>query len=102
MTTLPEKIRKNRFEYTLVRRGQRSCIFCQEVTPAVTYFEVFLIRVRPARIIRIKRLEKQIPATEVFPANEDFGKTAWTLRDLKSAYQKFNELENHAATKGIL
>ena len=37
------------------------------------------------------KIEKTL---EVFPKNEDFGKTAWTICDLDKAIAKFNELEN--------
>ena len=89
MKTLPQKLRKNGFDYTLIRRGKRSCIYEQRVSEKIKRYEVFLIKFRPERNIKGKLL----PATEVFPHNEAFGYTAWCCWDLPAAMKKFNELE---------
>ena len=89
MKTLPQHKRKNGYDYTLVLRGKRSCIYKQHISSSVTRFEVFLIRVRPARKIK----ETEVPEHEVFPANEDFGKTAWCCWDLDAATKRFNNIE---------
>ena len=102
MITLPQKIRKNGYNYTLTHRGDRACVFCQEVSPTVTYYEVSLIRKKRERVFILDHVVKLFPAKEVFPANEDFGQTAWTYNEYKEAVAKFNELENHEATQGIL
>ena len=89
MITLPLNLRKNGFAYTQLLRGRKSAIYRQEVTPEVSYFEVFLIRSKPERSI----LGKIIPAKEVFPADEDFGSTAWSCRTYENALKRFNDLE---------
>ena len=91
MITLSSKIRKNNYTYTLVCRGQRSCIYAQHVTPKMTCFEVFIIRVNKAKTIN----GKFIPEKERFPADEDFGKYAWSYCDYESALKKFNKLEGN-------
>ena len=53
-------------------------------------FELFEIKIRPTKDIKGIILEKK----ELFPKNEDFGKSAWTICDLDKALAKFNELEN--------
>jgi len=87
--TLPANLRKNGFDYTQVSRGERSCLYAQHVTPSVTYFEVFLIKI--SREICING--KIIQARERFPSNEDFGYSAWTYRNLARARGKFEVLE---------
>jgi len=51
MKTLPLRLSKNGFNYTQVLRGDRSCIYAQEVMPDLTCYEVFKIKVRPQRKI---------------------------------------------------
>lgn len=87
---LPISLRKNGFIYTQVYRGTRSCIYEQRVGQILIAFEVFIIRERSERSI----LGKIIPAKEIFPSNEDFGKTAWTYWTLEQAMKKFNESES--------
>ena len=86
---LKPTVRKNGFTYTQVCRGARSCVYAQHVTPSVTYFEVFLIKI--SREICING--KIIQARERFPSNEDFGYSAWTYRNLARARGKFEVLE---------
>lgn len=82
-------LRKNGFTYTQVLRGQRSLIYRQTYTENVVYYEVFTIKVRKEGM----RFGKIWPEQEVFPGNEDFGKCAWTFRNLESAIKKFEALE---------
>jgi hypothetical protein len=89
MKTLPIKLRKNGFEYVQVQRGQRSCIYEQRVAPGLNYYEVFVIRIKPERILQ----GKKIKAREWFPHNEAWGEWAWTFRNYDAAIRKFNELE---------
>ena len=93
MRILPAKKRFNGFDYTLVLRGKRSCIYRQEVTPGIQYFEVFKIKVRKERILKVKGVEKKIEAAEMWPRDEDFGVWAWSCRTLERAMERFNELE---------
>ncbi|MFC2119325.1 hypothetical protein ACFLSY_11855, partial [Bacteroidota bacterium] len=92
MRPLPEKLCKNGFSYTLVLRGKRSLIYEQTVTPNTSYFEVFIIKVKPEEEV----FGKIIPEREVFPGNEDFGYGAWSIRDYKKAILKFKELEDES------
>ena len=94
MRTLPLNKRFNGFTYTQLR-GKRSCIFRQEVTPEIHYYEVFKIRYRNERIIKVKGQEKKIEAGEIWPNDEAFGYWAWSCRTLERALERFNELENY-------
>lgn len=89
MEPLAQKIRKNGYNYTQVQRGNRSCIYRQEVSTKVCYFEVFLIRFKPERILKGKKLE----ARERFPHDEAFGDWAWSIRNYDEARCRFKELE---------
>lgn len=86
MRNLPLKTRINGFNYTQVQRGERSCIYKQEVTPEIAYFEVWMIRVKGKKEL----FEKIVPEREVIPRNEDFGRYAWTYRRIEKAIEKFN------------
>lgn len=88
--TLPELIRKNGFTYKLITRTREKAIYAQYCENVLISYEVFQIRVRGAQFSPL--LMKQIEAIERFPGNEDFGKTAWTYRNLEKAVIKFNEL----------
>ena len=90
MKTLSHKIRKNEYSYSLICRGCRSCLYAQHITPEIDCYEVFLIKVQKAKIL----FGNVIPEKEVFPSNEDFGKTAWSYSDYNTALNKYNNLES--------
>lgn len=87
--TLLPAIKKNGFNYILVKRGQKALIYQQHITNSLFYYEVFISKVRPERAFN----GKTFPAKEQFPHNEAFGKWAWTYRNLEDAEKKFLELE---------
>ncbi len=89
METLPLRLHKNTFDYTQVLRGERSCIYEKRDEGPVVYYEVFLIRIKPKRIIKGKKIE----AREWFPNDEAFGVWAWSYRVHDMALNKFRELE---------
>ncbi len=90
MKPLPKITRKNGFTYTQVCRGIKSCVYAQGVSENIVYYEVFLIRIRPARHFKGQFIEEH----ERFPHNETFGLSAWTYRDRHEAMAKFNEIES--------
>ncbi|GEM_PF-1069759 len=87
---LPRILTKNGFTYTQVLCKGRSYIYEQEITEKVKYYEVFIAKVKPERFFK----GAMRPAKEAFPCNEDFGKTAWSYRNLKDAIDKFLEINN--------
>ncbi|MBP6871786.1 MAG: hypothetical protein KBC43_07245 [Bacteroidales bacterium] len=89
MKTLQLKMRKNGFEYIQLLRGQRSCVYEQVVSENVSYYEVFILKIQPARKVG----DRVLGARELFPHNEAFGDWAWSFRDLNEAKLKFNEIE---------
>ena len=85
---LPDIIRKNGFTYTKVLREGRKAIYGQMYCQGIEYFEVFTIKESRQRELNGKIL----PAKELFPANEDFGKTAWCCRTLPEAMERYNRI----------
>ena len=94
MKTLPLKLSKNGFNYTQVLRGDRSCIYAQEVMPDLTCYEVFKIKVKPSKKIIIKgEVVRTIEEREQFPPDTAFGSWAFSYRNYEDAIIKFKELE---------
>jgi len=91
MKILPPNKRKNGYDFTLVLRGTKSCIYEQRVSETESHFEVFLFKTRGERIIANKTFE----AEEIFPHNEAFGYWAWTYRSFEEAQKKFIEIEKN-------
>lgn len=89
MQILPVILHKNGFDYSQVLRDEKTAIYCQHVTPNLEYFEVFKIQTHLERIFK----GRTIPAGESFPANEDFGVTAWSYRNLGKAMVKYKSLQ---------
>ena len=87
---LKETLRKNTFDYELLLRSNFKAIYIQSDGLIPVGFEVFEIRIRGSYINRFTG--EQMPPAERFPANEDFGKTAWPYRRLKDAMKKYNSL----------
>ncbi|MCD4737450.1 MAG: hypothetical protein K8R53_15510 [Bacteroidales bacterium] len=87
--TLAPIIHKNGFEYSLILRGKRSCIYKQRVGENCHYYEVFILKIKPERIVNGKILI----ANEAFPHNEAFGEWAWSYRNYEKALEKFFHLE---------
>lgn len=93
--TLPERLRENGFDYTLVCRGKRSFIYAQHVTPSVLYYEVFKLKVCSRQTIMLGGEKIVIHPAERFPTNESFWVWAWSIRNFETAMMKFEELENN-------
>jgi len=89
MIPLPQKIRKNGYDYTQVLRGGKSCIYAQWSGEIIMAYEVMKIRVKPGRWIKGTWIEER----EKFPADEDFGYTAWSYPTWERAKEKYDELE---------
>ena len=88
MKSLPHKLRKNGFDYTLVQREGKCYIYRQTVTEKTHYYEVFQVQVRPEQTFK----GKFYPEHEVFPADSNFGRSAWSYYSLKRAKERFDLL----------
>lgn len=94
MELLPEKIKRKGFIYELEKRGTKSLIYRQvdDEDNLVVAYEVFKIKVDKPKVV----FGIQLNEREVFPANEDFGKWAWSCSGRERAEQKFQYLESLA------
>ena len=101
---LDEKIRKNGFEYCLVKRTPERLMYSQhnELGQIVAY-EVFLNKfgdLRRAKQRWAKLQSKKFDPNEyeefyeIFPSDEEFGKRAFTYSNLEEAEKAFNGLPN--------
>ena len=95
MRPLPLKLRKNGSDYTQLLREGRLCIYERMVVEDLKYYEVFIVQVKPERSL----FGKDYSACEVFPRNEDFGKTAWCCQNFEQALYRFNGLMEKEAKK---
>jgi len=102
MKKLPLIIKKNGFTYTQILCCGSCYVFEQDYNSGIKYpegdtpkkivfYEVFRARVRPTETIH----GKQYPKREVYPKDEDFGVTAWAIRDMGKAVKKLMELKGH-------
>jgi hypothetical protein len=82
---------KNGFTYILVQRTDKKALYSQFYNNVQVGYEVFFIKVRGNQFSQL--LNKPIDASERFPSNEVFGKTAWSFTDFQKALQKYQELE---------
>jgi hypothetical protein len=91
MELLPERIRRKGFFYDFVKRGQKAMIYKQTDVEDdfVVAYEVFKIKVDQPKVVFWIQLNER----EIFPANEDFGKWAWSCHSLERAEVKFQYLE---------
>lgn len=81
---------KNGYHYEQVVREGNVAIFRQRLRPGEgeLAFEVIVIKVVPESTM----FGKVIPAREVGPSNEDFGKLGWTYPELSRAKAKMAEV----------
>ena len=81
---LGDQVRKNGFNYKVVFREGRKCIYEQTVLPNLLYYEAFIVQISPKTILN----GIVLPEREVFPGNEDFGNTAWSCRTFADAMER--------------
>lgn len=92
MELLPEKIKRKDFFYELEKRGNKALMYRQidDEDNVLVAYEVFKIKVDPPKVV----FGIQLNEREIFPANEDFGKWAWTCSTKEKADRRFQEIEN--------
>lgn len=87
---LPLTFRKNDYDFEQLERTDKKAIYALSVEYGVVAFEVIKIRIRkPQTNIFTGNLD---PHTEIYPSNENFGKTGWFITDKERAYTKYNSL----------
>lgn len=77
------------FNYTLVCRGRRSCVYHQMYEGKTVGYEISLIRIQKEVVL----YGKTCLIHERWPKDGDFGNTAWTCWTLDEAITKYNILE---------
>lgn len=68
----------------LLKRDGKVCLY--ERTD--NCYELFIVQVSPA----VETFGKKYPEREVYPGNEDFGRTAWCYTHLDIALKRFDAL----------
>lgn len=98
METLQKEIRTNGHIYRQLDRTNNTAIYSQHTKDGqLAGYEVFIIRISPEQVI----MGKQYPERELYPKNEDFGKTAWSVGiDETHALKRFKEISNFAKKGG--
>jgi len=99
MDTLQKEIKTNGHIYHQIDRTNNTAIYSQHNKDGqLAGYEVFIIRIAPEQEV----MGKQYPERELFPKNEDFGKTAWSVGiDQTHALKRFKEISNFAKGKTI-
>jgi len=91
---LPNKFRKNGYNYILIIRNDKVACYEQEYTENLKYYKVFIVQVNPAH----KFMGKAVPSREVFPSYKEIKKTAWIYKTMKGAFRKVVELTKQNMT----
>jgi hypothetical protein len=97
---LPEDLRKNGFNYKLIKRTKDKFIYSQySGAGSIIGYEVFYNRIKPWRMLKEMWAKKRNDKTdysdlhewyETFPGNEEFGKRAWNYKTLDQAMLAFD------------
>ena len=77
---------------TLVDRDNNKAIYVR----SDGVWEVFFIKRAPAELI----YDKSYPERELYPSNEDFGKSAWCYPDESLARKRYDELKKRGVSDG--
>lgn len=99
MKLLPSEISKNGFIYRLIERDHKRAIYSQSIGSKIYAYEVFIIKTQKASSQKIGDQWIYRANSELFPSNENFGKTAWTYPKLSEAKKKFYELKSRPEVK---
>lgn len=95
MRKLETEFNKSIFTYRQLNRTDKVAIYEQTFEDNVISYEVFKIRVGKEQEV----FGTTIPNREKFCSDEDFGQTAWSIRDKDRATTKFKQLVNEEVHK---
>ena len=95
---LPEKLRKNGFDYELIKRDNKRCIYAQYLGGKIIAYEIFktkIINNHENKKQFAKRANKEFDQNcaeykEIFPNNEEFGKRALSCSTIERANQCYD------------
>jgi hypothetical protein len=85
---LPDKFRKNGFSFQKIRRVELICLYEAIYGSGLIYYFVFRVQVKPSKVFK----DKQILPYERMPNGESFGMSAWVIKTLDAAMNKFDSL----------
>lgn len=91
---LAENITKRGFDYALVERNDKVCLYSQSCDGRIMSYEVFKVK--------LSKPHPKSPSVgvhdkvEVYPQDEDFGHLAWTYRDYSTAKEAYDRLSDPA------
>lgn len=91
MRPLGDSYSKNTFHYEILSRVGNIAIAQQRLRPGAGCLAFEVIRIK--QIEEGVMFKKVIPAHEVAPGNEEWGKNGWTYPTLAAAKAKARELE---------
>ncbi len=93
---LKDKVRKNGFDYKLVKRGKVASIYEQVLSEDTNAYEVFKRKIAKPQTI----YGQDYPAREQFPCNEDIGTIGKTCSTLDKALMHFDRYESTTDSNG--
>ena len=99
MKILPSEVSKNGFIYRLVERDHKRAIYSQSIGSKIYAYETFIIKTQKASSQKIGDEWVYRENKELFPTNENFGRSAWTFRKLSEAKAKFYDLKKRVEGK---
>lgn len=73
------------FEYQLIERTDKKCLYAQTKGGKTYGYEIFKTRI-------IKNSFKNNELQEKYPGHEEFGKRAWYITNLTQAKERYNKL----------
>lgn len=83
------------YDYHQIMRSRKSALYMQydKEDNHIACYEVFRIKTR--KEYYSKSLKKVFPCKELYPKNEDFGYSAWSIHKYEEALKAFSEIELH-------
>ncbi len=90
MRKLPPTFNKYGYTFKLIVRSQFKAIYGQYMDEALIAYEIIKIRVRPPRYNHF--LNREEPATEIYPSTSQWSKMGWTSWPWERALRKYNQI----------
>jgi hypothetical protein len=88
---LRESFKKGAKVYTQVKRNDMVAMY-EVKEKGVVYYEVFRIRLKKARKVRLKSGLLEIKQGEEYPSTKSFGKLAYCCQNLNIALIRYDEI----------
>jgi len=94
------------FEYRLIKRNEHVAMYAQWYTdadePRLISYEVFIIRKQKESVRVIGGTKVRFARKELYPGDEAFGYSAWSIVKVELAEKKFEELTRQVYEVQIL